>query len=111
MTNAGFATACFVGLGAVAVWVYLRYPALRPGSMMFAIGHVAVSVAVFDLSPLGIGVCRHLLPAPLSMVAFLVAVLVPTLTYVFVSWIWLIARLHEFADRPPRGGHPVRDAA
>jgi hypothetical protein len=36
------------------------------------------------------------------------ALLIPTLTYVLVSWIWLIARvLHDLLGGTPRGGHPA----
>jgi hypothetical protein len=36
------------------------------------------------------------------------ALLVPTLTYVLLSWIWLISRvLHDLFGGTPRGGHPV----
>ena len=35
--------AMFVGLGLVAVWTYVRYPRLRPRSLVLAALHVAVS--------------------------------------------------------------------
>jgi hypothetical protein len=35
-------------------------------------------------------------------------VLIATLTYVLLSWVWLIARiLHGLLGGTPRGGHPV----
>jgi hypothetical protein len=34
--------------------------------------------------------------------------LIATLTYLLLSWIWLIARiLHDLLGGTPRGGHPV----
>jgi len=106
-----FVTACFVGLGMVAVWCHVRFPGLRPGTIVMAISHVVLSFALFSLTPLVLALAKEALPAPLCFVVFLVGVLVPSLTYVFLSWIWLIARIYELADRPPRGGHPAENAA
>lgn len=100
-------TATFGGLGMVAIWVYLRYPGLRPGSLVRAVAHVGVSFALFNLVPSGLDLCLAL-PAPASILLFELGVLIPTLGYVFVSWIWLIARLQDLGT--PRGGHPVRQA-
>jgi hypothetical protein len=33
--------------------------------------------------------------------------LMPLLTYVLLSWVWLIARILEDLLHGPRGGHPV----
>ena len=43
--------AMLIGLGAVAVWTHVNYPRLRPGSLLRAIVHVAVSFAGFALLP------------------------------------------------------------
>jgi hypothetical protein len=99
--------AMFIGLGLVAVWAYFRYPRLRPRSLMRAVAHVAVSFAAFALLPGALGL---LLPAVSSheLAALVVlALLIPSLTYVLLSWVWLLARiLHDFLGGP-RGGHPV----
>jgi hypothetical protein len=98
-------TAMFVGLGAVALWVYLRFPRLRPSTVVRAIVHVGVSFTLFNFMPYGIGLCLRLLPSPLSIGVFVLVLLVPVLSYVLVSWVWLMARLHDLHDLPPRGGH------
>jgi hypothetical protein len=84
--------AMFIGLGAVAFWLYLRFPRLRPGSLVLAAVHVAVSFGLFALLPLGL---RSLLPAlPSSEHApFVLALLIATLTYLLLSWVWLLARI------------------
>ena len=93
--------ATLIGLGAVAVWLHLRYPKLRPGSLVRAIVHVAVSFGVFALLPTVLTV----LPPHVYMG---LALLIVTLTYVLVSWVWLIARiLNDLLGGTPRGGHPV----
>jgi hypothetical protein len=100
--------AMFVGLGAVAVWAYLRYPRLRPGSLVRAVVHVAVSFGAFALLPAALSVLLPLLPSHALQPYVVLALLIPVLTYVLLSWIWLIARvLHDLLGGTPRGGHPV----
>jgi hypothetical protein len=98
--------AMFLGLGAVAVWTYLRLPSLRPGSLMRAVLHVVLSFGAFALLPVTLSL---LLPvAPHAPGPYLVlALLIPALTYLLLSWVWLLARiLHELSGGP-RGGHPA----
>jgi hypothetical protein len=33
--------------------------------------------------------------------------LIPGLTYVLLSWVWLLARIIELLGGTPRGGHPI----
>lgn len=95
--------AMFIGLGAVAVWVYLRYPRLRPPSLVWAALHVAGSFLSFALLPSVLHVVLPLAPSPYVVLALLI----PTLTYLLLSWVWLIARILQDLLRGPRGGHPV----
>jgi hypothetical protein len=99
--------AMLIGLGLVAAWTYVNYPRLRPSSLIRAIAHVMVSFAAFALLPLLLSVVLPALPArPLQPYVVLV-LLIPTLTYLLLSWVWLIARiLHDIGGKP-RGGHPV----
>ena len=99
--------AILIGLGAVAVWTYVNYPRLRPGSLLRAIVHVAVSLAGFTLLPALLGVLVPLLPSRTSQPYVVLALLIPVLTYVLLSWVWLIARILQDMLRGPRGGHPV----
>src|SRR5437868_2405958 len=109
-TMAALEPAFFIGLGLVAVWLYLRFPRLRPSSVTGAAGHVAVSFLLFNLAPYGLHLCVRMLPVPISLVAFTVGVLIPTLGYVLLSWVWLIARIHDLGSPKPRGGHRVRSS-
>jgi hypothetical protein len=102
--------AFFLGLGAVAVWIYLRYPRLRPQSLTRAIVHVAISFGLFGLVPYAIGPCARNLPPSLSLLVIVVGLIVPTLGYVLLSWIWLIAKIHDIGNSLPRGGHRVRSS-
>jgi hypothetical protein len=100
--------AMFVGLGLVAVWTYCRYPRLRPGSLLRAIAHVAVSFGAFTLLPAALGALLPFLSPHASQVCFALTLLILTLMYVLLSWVWLIARiLQDLSGGNPRGGHPV----
>jgi cell shape-determining protein MreD len=99
--------AMFVGLGAVAFWCYLRYPRLRPRSLVLAALHVVVSFGAFALVPLALRLLLPAMPSPGEAPYAVLALLIPTLTYLLLSWVWLLARvLHELSGGP-RGGHPV----
>jgi hypothetical protein len=100
--------AMFLGLGAVAFWLYARYPRLRPASIVRATVHVVASFLAFVLLPAALGRVLPLVPSDALRPDVVLALLVPTLTYVLLSWIWLIARvLHDLFGGTPRGGHPV----
>ena len=99
--------AMLFGLGAVAAWTHVNYPRLRPGSLIRAILHVALSFAGFALLPMALAVLLPLLPSRTSAPFVVLALLIPVMTYLLLSWVWLIARiLHDLGGKP-RGGHPA----
>lgn len=100
--------AMLIGLGAVAVWTYVNYPKLRPGSLVRAVLHVAVSFCGFALLPLLLSVLLPLLPEHELRPYVVLTLLLPAFTYLLLSWVWLIARiLHDLFGGPPRGGLPA----
>lgn len=100
--------AMFAGLGVVASWAYCRYPRLRPGSLVRAVVQVAISFTGFALVPLTLSFLLPLAPARDLRPYVVLALLVPTLTYVLLTWVWLLARiLRDLSGGNPRGGHPV----
>jgi hypothetical protein len=102
----------FIGLGLVAVWAYVRYPRLRPASLLRAALHVAVSFGAFVLLPAALGVLLPVLDSHTLQPYVVLSLLIPALTYVLLSWIWLIARLlHDLFGGKPRGGHPATNQA
>jgi hypothetical protein len=76
---------------------------------VWATVHVAVSFGAFALLPAALSVLPPLLPPSHAVQPYVVlALLIPVLTYVLLSWVWLIARiLHDLLGGTPRGGHPV----
>jgi hypothetical protein len=102
-----FEPATFLGLAGVAVWVYVRYPRLRPHSLVWAALHVAISFIAFSLLPETLNLLLPLAPSHSARLFVALALLIPGLTYVLLSWVWLIARIVELLGGNPRGGHPV----
>jgi len=100
--------AMLIGLGLVAVWTYVNCPRLRPASLMRAFLHVAISFAAFASLPAAIGFLVPLAPTPALARYLVLALLIPTLTYVLLTWVWVLARiLHDLFGGTPRGGHPA----
>jgi hypothetical protein len=99
--------AMLIGLGAVALWTYVNHPRLRPSSLLLAVLHVIVSFAGFALLPALLSVLLPLVPSPTSLPYVVLALLIPFLTYVLLSWVWLIARILRDIGGTPRGGHPI----
>jgi hypothetical protein len=95
-----------LGLGGVALWLYLRFPRLKPATITHAMLHVAVSFGLFFALPYAVGVFS-VLPGRLGLLAFVSVLLIPVMTYVLLSWVALIAKIHDLADSTPRGGHRV----
>ena len=105
--NEMFEPATFLGLAAVALWAYVRYPRLRPQSLVWAALQVAISFITFSFLPATLSLLLPLAPSPSARLFVALALLIPALTYVLLSWIWLIARIIELLGGTPRGGHPV----
>lgn len=97
----------FLGLGLVALWAHVNYPRLRPRSLTLAVVHVLLSFAGFALLPLLLGVVLPVLPTRATQAYVAVSLLIPALTYLLLTWIWLIGRVLQDLFRGPRGGHPV----
>ena len=99
--------AMLIGLGFVAVWTYANCPRLRPSSLARAIVHVIVSFVAFALLPALLSVVLPALPVRTTQPYVVLTLLIPTLTYLLLSWVWLIARILHDIGGTPRGGHPV----
>lgn len=102
-----FEPATFLGLAVVAIWAYVRFPKLRPQSLVWAVFHVAVSFIAFSLLPVTLSLLLSLTASHSPRLLLALAVFIPGLTYVLLSWVWLIARIVELLGGTPRGGHPV----
>jgi len=102
-----FETAMLVGLGAVAVWARFRFPRLRPTSLARTVLHVAISLCVFAFVPAALALLLPLATSYAQVAFIALALLMPTLTYLLLSWVWLVEWILHYLNRGPRGGHPV----
>jgi hypothetical protein len=103
-----FTPCMFIGIGAVAVWVNLRFPRLQPRSLRGAVVHCAFALAIFHGVPFAAYETRLLLPTTLAIVVGETVLVMPALCYVLLSWLWLLARVRDQIGSSPKGGHPVR---
>ena len=78
---------------------------------MLAAIHVAISFAAFALLPMALGLLLPMVHSPAQTPYVVLALLIPALTYVLLSWVWLIARVLDLLNGTPRGGHPVSSEA
>ena len=85
----------------------MNYPRLRPNSLIRAIAHVIVSFSGFALLPALLSVVLPLLPVRASQPYVVLVLLIMALTYLLLSWVWLIGRILHDLGGNPRGGHPV----
>jgi hypothetical protein len=97
----------FIGLGAVALWAHVRFPRLRPASLLRAVLRVAVSFGVFAMLPAALGFVMPLASSPAQARYLVLALLIPALTSVLLTWVWLLGRILHDLLGGPRGGHPV----
>jgi ABC-type nickel/cobalt efflux system permease component RcnA len=107
-----FETESFIGLALIALWIYVRFPERRPQSLMHAIARVVLAFGLFMVLPFALLVFHSIFPGHTAGVAFLLAVAMPLLCGVLLSFIWLLARvLHDYGPDLPSGGHPATNGA
>jgi hypothetical protein len=99
--------ATVAGTSLIALWLYVRFPGSRPKAIRAAVAHVVLSFLAMKLGQTGVRSTVAAFPEPYAVVLALVAITVPVLSYVFVSWVWLMASLRDLGGTP-RGGHRVR---
>lgn len=98
----------FLGLGLVAVWAHVRYPKLRPNSLGWAAAQVCISSLAFVLLPATLHLVLPFLQSDALRFTVLLALLMAGLTYVLLSWVWLIAYILRAGMSGPSGGHRIR---
>lgn len=68
---------------------------------------MVISFGAFALLPVTLSVLLPLVPMHDRAIFIVLALLIPALTYVLLSWVWLIARILRELGGAPRGGHPA----
>ena len=80
------------GLAVVAVRGHVRFPRLRPGSLVRAALHVAISFVAFAALAATIRLLMPLVDTHALRLGIGLTLLIPILTYLLLSWVWLLAR-------------------
>jgi hypothetical protein len=97
----------FIGVGALAVWVHVKFPRLEPRSIRWAAFHMGAAVVLFNCVPLVVRLTMTSLPQPLSVAVAIALVTVPSFCYLLMSVIWMLTRVRDDIGSSPRGGHPA----
>ncbi len=94
MTANGLLITLTVGTAVLALWSYVRWPGAAPGTMKGAVVRVVISLVLLQIGAgaLDLGVAA----APSLALLFVVGVVLPALTFAFLSSIWF---LKVFADQ------------
>ena len=83
------------GAGLLAIWVYARLGERRPRSVR-AIGlHLAAALLLLGLTPAAISALGGTVFSNAEIVGGLFGVLLPALTYLFLSALWLFTLLQR----------------
>jgi hypothetical protein len=85
------------------------HPLSRPATQFAHAGGRprGVSFLGFALLPVVLGPLGRLASSHELLPYVVLTLLIPSLTYLLLSWVWLIARvLHDLFGGTPRGGHP-----
>ena len=88
MTSQQLLIAFTIGTAALALWSYVRWPGVAPATMNGAVLRVVIAVALLhgSLGMLKLGIEAF----PTLAIVLVVAVVVPVLTFAFLSSIWLM---------------------
>jgi hypothetical protein len=98
MSSASFLLVFSLGAAALALWIFVRLPKLRPASLTRAFAHVAAAMILGALlKPALAGVAESGFPLAAFMSLFGVAL--PALTYMFVAGAWLLRAASAGASR------------
>jgi hypothetical protein len=85
------AVATVVAGALLAGWIFARYPQRAPSELRPAFIHMAASIGIFYVArPLLLPMVNGALGSPAQQWAFLFLLVLPPLTYRFLSTIWLL---------------------
>jgi hypothetical protein len=95
---------------ALALWSFTYFASRRPhGPRRAAVHVVAAHFLVHEVARPTIKLTVAHVPPPYAMVIALAVITLPALTYLLLSWLWLLACVRD-AMGGRSGGHPKRVA-
>lgn len=93
---------------ALALWSFSYFASRRPHGFRRAAAHViAAHFLVHEAARPAVKLTVGHVPPPYAMVIALAVITVPALTYLLLTWLWLLACVRD-AMGGPSGGHPKR---
>jgi hypothetical protein len=95
------------GGAALAIWSFTHFATRRPSDFKLAAAHVVVAYCVMHTARPAIRLLAAHIPQPFALILSIAVITVPAITYLLLSWLWLLACVRDVLPRP-RGGHPVR---
>jgi hypothetical protein len=97
VTTHGLVLAVAIGAGAIALWLDVRFKERGPRTVMRTLAHVALSLFLLQTSPALVVLVVAAGDSPARKMVAVFAVLLPALSYVWLSSIWLIKLLQRSA--------------
>jgi hypothetical protein len=97
VTTQGLILAVAFGAGAIALWLDVRFKERSPRTATRTIAHVVVSLIFLQLSPALVMLVVAAGESPARKMVAIFAVLLPALSYVWLSSIWLLKLLQRAA--------------
>jgi hypothetical protein len=88
-----FVVSVAAGAALLALWLELRYPSLAPDGLIRRFVAVGVGCVVMQLGALGFGWMLALPLHPTTAALLALAALLPTMTFGFVTAVWLLRSL------------------
>jgi hypothetical protein len=88
VATAPFVAAVAAGAAALAVWSFLRWPALAPKTFGGAIAHGILAFGALQLVGTGVGIVAGRSAHAVGLT--LIALVVPALTYAFLAALWVL---------------------
>jgi hypothetical protein len=96
MSSASLVVAISVGSALVALWVFVRYPALAPARTRIRMAHFGVALAVAQFgAPVVMSFVIHGSDALAPSLLALFLVFFPSQLYAYLSGIWVLALLRN----------------
>jgi hypothetical protein len=97
VTTQGLILAVAIGAGAIALWLDVRFKERGPQTVLRTLAHVAVSLLCLQISPALVVLVVAAGESPARKMVAIFAVLLPALSYAWLSSIWLLKLLQRAA--------------
>ena len=92
---------------ALALWSYTYFASRRPRGFGRAAAHVILAYFVFHTAKPAVRLTVAHVPHPFAMIITLAVITLPAMTYLLLTWLWLLACVQDKMGGPS-GGHPER---